>query len=35
MAVKGAVRVVVLVVPHVELFSRHQDLLVTRQIRRL
>lgn len=27
MAVKGAIRIIVLVVPHVELYSRHQDVL--------
>ncbi len=31
MAVKGAIRIVVLVVPHLELYSRHQYLLRFRQ----
>ncbi len=31
MAVKGAIRVVVLVVPHIELCSRHQYVLRFRQ----
>ena len=32
MAVKGAIRIIVLVIPHIELYSRHQDVLDFRQI---
>lgn len=32
MAVKGAIRVVVLVIPHVELYSGRQDVILFRQI---
>lgn len=33
MAVKGAIRIVVLVIPHIELYSRHQDVLELRQFK--
>ena len=32
MAVKGAIRVVVLVIPHTEQYSRHQDMIDFRKI---